>query len=345
MPSKSGYSSLHLWKTAVIHLFCLSVLVGCQAISPIADLQHSFSSSGITIEPRLLDLGRVARYTRPKGTVRVVNHGKRPVQISWLPPSCSCTAAKLTKKLLEPNQSVPIAISLNTDRGTGKATNSVIVHFVEEIPNVDIPVVANVYEEIGIEPSEINLNPMKWGQPLTTEVKLKRSDGHPLPLPAIKIDSSEVTVLPVRTGPSAITLKVTAHPGIWAGIHHGTIALDTGISEIPSIKVPVTMNLLGKYAIHPLPINFGIVDGRAHATATIGGADPKRHLSIISSPAWAQGHLDQQRKPPVLSVDFVPPPKKREILEGNIVLNTNDPEEPRLKIPVMAALKGQCISV
>jgi hypothetical protein len=102
----------------------------------------------IRVEPGSFDFGRV----RPRRTLRkefrLLNFGDAPLVIERISRSCGCTKATTDIDTLQPGESTPLKVEMETRTSSGPIENSVLVRSNDpETPALRIVVRATVVAE------------------------------------------------------------------------------------------------------------------------------------------------------------------------------------------------------
>jgi hypothetical protein len=81
----------------------------------------------IRVEPEGFDFGRVRPQRTLRKEFRLLNLGDAPLVIERISRSCGCTRASTEVSTLEPGESTPLHVAVETRRARGPVENSVLV--------------------------------------------------------------------------------------------------------------------------------------------------------------------------------------------------------------------------
>jgi hypothetical protein len=99
----------------------------------------------IRVEPASFDFGRVQPHRTLRKDFRLVNLGDSRLEISRISRSCACTRAVADEMTLEPGQSTPLHVEIETRDGSGRIEQKVLVRSNDpETPSLEVRVSATV---------------------------------------------------------------------------------------------------------------------------------------------------------------------------------------------------------
>lgn len=125
-----------------------------------------------------------------KATVKLFNAGSEELIIQNVKPSCGCTTAPLDKDVLKPGEEATLVISMKISKG-GKQSKTIRISSNDpQNPQQTLRIVANVIEQLSIQPSKIlRFKELEVGKESTASLSIFNKDSKP-----VKI--SDITVKP-----------------------------------------------------------------------------------------------------------------------------------------------------
>lgn len=305
---------------------------GCNAVTP------SKTGSPVVAVPSSVELGRIAQGAKKEAVVRLVNQGTSPLHISGVSTSCGCTTSQVADKVLQPGQPVALKVHYNSMGFSGREEKFVTVSFTDGQPALDIAVRADIYPLLKISPPTVDFGAVPVGAAKAKTIFVERLDGGPLPLPRF-INTKELKIQTTRKASSRVALRFVMQPMGFAGARQNSLQLQTGLSALPQISVPVRASVVGHYLITPREMNFGAVHGQAVQRVTISNArsKPLQNLEILSVPKGCSATLTKNAGKYVLTLKCSGD-RNRRIINDAAILKTGDAPETLVKIPVLAVL-------
>ena len=210
----------------------------------------------LTVEPALVEFGRVAQHQTLTSTVLLLNRGEIPIEILSVNADCGCTTSKLETSTLAPGGSTALMVRFETRQYSGS-----IQRRLQIVTNAGIqilPVHANVvpYEDWEITPVPAILPPSLPGQAAKGDVTvLFRGEGAAR---VIEASCNFAWLKPELTAsPSGgYIVKLQKQPDAPAGTHSAVLMLRTDRPEVPLLTLPVLVPVASELSAVPHPVIF-----------------------------------------------------------------------------------------
>lgn len=321
------------------------------AAGPNAFPQTQVTGPDLRVSEYTVDLGTVNEGVKLEHTVRVSNVGTEPLVVSNLRTSCTCLTTQLAEKTIPPGGAGEIKLVYDTTRQDGPQSKELYIHSNDPVsPLAQIEINVSIRSpKLLLSTRGISFGEVRLGQGASRELFLKDPGDGSVTLKEIVSNSPlvKVSFAPVkeaqRTGYLA---TITLQPGAPMGEFKSMLTLYTDHYREPKLDLPVSATITGDLALSPPTLFFGFVrqgqPGRAGATLTNAGARPLQ-VTQVENP------LD------FLEIKVVPQPdgKKCQIsatlkpsapagkIEAELVIHTNNPDQPMLKLPVRGFVQAR----
>jgi len=158
--------------------------------------------TGLMAQPRLqvidgvkIDFGALNRGTIAERKVTLKNVGTDTLVISRVDASCGCTGTMVSDQRIKPGGTGTVMITFNSKNFSGPVHKTVTIHSntVEGTTTV-IEFVAEVVEEISLEPSAIWFRDAQVGVASTSTILVKNQGKSPLKLTGVKTQLEGLTL-------------------------------------------------------------------------------------------------------------------------------------------------------
>jgi hypothetical protein len=203
------------------------------------------------------DFGRIPAGTSVNHSFWFTNTGNGPLEILKVQPACGCTVAGAYDRIVPPGESGKIPLVLNTGKTSGKASKSITVF--TNIPGTGGTTPLQISGETWL-PLEANPANASFGR-LTREQAAKGDVRkvtlvNNVPTPAnptdIRCSNSAFTALVTVLEPGRkFELTVTLAPQEKPGSVSGTIDFSTGLTESPTMQLPVNAFIAPDLEVSP----------------------------------------------------------------------------------------------
>lgn len=271
-------------------------------------------------------------------TVRLENTSDAPLKIERALASCGCTTTRAPKQIAA-RASAPLTILFDSHSRVGPIRQSVRVYVAGHAAPLIVPTTGQVAREIAFSARSLDLGDGTSRAPAAFTVT--RVDGKPLLVSADAPRPLRVRVEQLSSNAARVLVSFAA-PAL-AGVHEEQIALRLNHPGLPTTKVPVMWVTPSVYQTTPEQVNFGVVapNSARKQQVRVSGPDAAK-LRVLSCQGGVRARLDPPRaagsRQAVLSVAYTPKGGKNSLMRGQIVLATGNARQPRVVIPVYAAI-------
>ena len=191
------------------------------------------------------------------------NQGTGPLEILAIRPSCGCTTTGDFDRVVQPGGRGKIPIKVATGKFNGPVVKTVTVQTNVPGPaaNALITIQGDLWQPISVQPdsvflgrileSEANTAALVQSVTITTtnnavaRLSAPRSNN-----PVFRAEARELE--PGRR----FTVTVFAVPPIKSSNNYGSIEIDTGLADMPTVRIPVTLIVAPELEVSPQLISF-----------------------------------------------------------------------------------------
>ncbi len=303
----------------------------------------------IEVNPETRDAGTVAKGQVIETTFLVKNNGGSDLIISDARPGCGCTVASFDK-VIKPGAEGKVVTSVDTKSFSGPISKSVLL--VSNDPDrgqINLFVKANVKPFVDILPQPYVRMALVKGDTDSRDVILLSEEKTFKPTiaetaqPYVKAEiapAGEKDKIPGHPG-EQYKVHITVTPDAPEGLLNAPIRINTGVSQQPSVEIPVSGVVRARVSVSPGLVNFG------NFTA---GKDPiSRNIVVTNNkPANPIKVTRAEVSVPGFITDVVPTQEgisytvvvkasdkvKKGALEGTVKLFTTDKEKAVIELPL-----------
>ncbi|MBP1627721.1 MAG: hypothetical protein H6Q00_2196 [Holophagaceae bacterium] len=307
---------------------------------------------GVSFEKLHHDFGKISADRRASYRFKVFNRGKVPVQIKQVVPSCGCTSTVAGQWYIKPGESTELEIAFDPKGFRGVVHKSVQVIGevlgTETMPfNQTLTFQAEVIRDIVPSTSTLFFNEVPRTGTRKSTFTLASGNGQAVKVKRVEIPGAPFLSANVRPNGLDAVIEVNFEgkavpPGKTSGVETLTAQIENN-PQNPYVRTSIQWDL--KARIHAAPERVAWVDTagkelRANLVLTHADAKPFRVLSAqctspllrvegLGAPAAAKHELKV-----VLGAD-----NRGGVLNEWITFQTDDPDQPELKLRVSAVLR------
>jgi hypothetical protein len=239
------------------------ILAGCETAPKSAppELPLAPSSTKLSLEPNVIELGEIAPGSNNSFTAKLTNNSVRSIKIDQPVSSCGCASVNIDSTDLDPGQTVKISGIITGSTRAGGLSQSVTINSASEAGvTVILKIRGNVSPRILVAPGDLilstDLNRVGKANALLfnksdAEVLLRRSEGTDS---GIKVEIDKTRLVPGEH--TTINLTTTA-PEIQDRAGEVVIYTNHPIEE--RIVIPYSIKSKENVACQPSAIRFGVV--------------------------------------------------------------------------------------
>lgn len=295
-----------------------------------------------------------------KHTFKILNKGGAPLIVTQVKPSCGCTTAAKPEQPIPPGESGEVTLQVDTKKFTGQIKKTADIYSNAGTNSVKVSLAGRVDPFFTLEPATPKIDVIRGIAATPAKVSLKRSSTIPLKVKEVKTDSkvlkaSIAELVPAESFELTLTADVGDDPRKYYS-EEVQIAID---AEGKEFTIPVRVSVTVKERIDVLPrtsVYFSRTETKPLKDGT-GGAVSKT-LDIQSM--GGEGHSftikeavseKQVFETKVETVEAgkhyrllvtlakVPDDPKQRTIRDTVIVRTDDPTVPELKITGLAALQ------
>ena len=303
----------------------------------------------IEVTPETKDAGTVAKGQIIETTFMVKNSGGSDLVISDARPGCGCTVASFDK-VIKPGAEGKVVTSVDTKTFSGPISKSVLlVSNDPERGQINLFIKATVKPFVDILPQPYVRMALVKGDTDSRDVVILSEEKTFKPTisesaqPYVKAEISpagEKDKIPGRPG-EQYKVHITVTPDAPEGLLNAPIRIATGVTQQPSIEIPISGVVRARVSVSPVLVNFG------NFTA---GKDPiSRNIVVTNNkPATPIKVTKAEVSVPGFVTDVVPTQEgisytvvvkasdkvKKGALDGTVKLYTTDKEKAIIELPL-----------
>lgn len=296
------------------------------------------------------DFGRISADRRVTHQFRVFNRGNAPIQIKQVIPSCGCTSTVSGQWYLKPGESTNLEIAFDPHGFRGAVHKSVqVVGEVASNPPASfshsLTFQAEVVQEIVPSTSTLFFSDVPRTGSRKATLTLASGNGQAVKVERVEIPGAPYLSSSVRSNGKDAMIDVTlvgkAVPqGKTSGVD--TMTVQTGNSRVPYVRTRIQWDLKARILAKPERIAWVDKAGKELRTNLIlshadGKAFRVTNVQCTSSHLRVEGTGGAAAAKHELQVLL--DAKSRGIVNEWITLQTDEPDQPELKLRVSAVLR------
>jgi hypothetical protein len=314
-----------------------------------ADKKAVVAAPKIEVTPETKDAGTVAKGQVIETTFVVKNNGGSDLVISDARPGCGCTVASFDK-VIKPGAEGKVVTSVDTKSFSGPISKSVLlVSNDPERGQINLFVKANVKPFVDILPQPYVRVAVVKGDTDTRDVILLSEEKTFKPTVA----ESSQSYVKAEIAPAGEKDKIQGHPGEQyrlritvtpdapEGLLNAPVRVATGVSQQPTIEIPISGVVRARVSVTPVLVNFGnFTAGKEPITRNIVVTNNKPNNPIkitkaeVSIPGFITDVVPTQEGVSYTVVVKASDKVKKGALDGTVKLFTTDKEKPTIELPL-----------
>ena len=344
----------HIGKYACFALAALLVAGSAQAqkapAKPAAPSKAKpVAAPKIEVIPETKDAGTVAKGQVIETTFLVKNNGGSDLVISDARPGCGCTVASFDK-VIKPGAEGKVMTSVDTKSFSGPISKSVLlVSNDPERAQINLFIKATVKPYVDVLPQPYVRMSVVKGDSDARDVIILSEEKSFKPT----IAETSQPYVKAEVSPAGEKDKIPGHPGEQYKLHitvtgdapegllNAPIRITTGVSQQPSIEVPVSGLVRARVSVTPVMVNFGnFTAGKDPITRNIVVTNNKPASPIkvtraeVSIPGFITDVVPTQEGVSYTVVVKASERVKKGPLEGTVKLFTTDKEKAVIELPL-----------
>lgn len=279
------------------------------------------------------------------------NTGTGPLEILRVKPSCGCTTAGPHTRIVQPGETGKIPIKLSTKKGGSTVSKTVTVN--TNIPGKDgtirLTIQGSVWKPVEITPANAafgRLSPSKATPDMQRKMTLINNVEGEMTLTNIRSDNPrfKAEVKPLQAG-KKYELIVSLVPPLLEGNNRGTIKIDTGLKDYPTVDVSAFAFLTAPVDITPstltlVPDRTSSMKRQMYVRSNDGSTFEIKNLRCTTeklkvSTTQMSGSSGTFQIVVDIPADYTPAPGEK------IEFDTTHPAMPSMSIPVRSRASGR----
>jgi hypothetical protein len=316
---------------------------------PAAESKKAAAAPRIEVIPETRDAGIVPKGQVIETTFVVKNAGSADLVISDARPGCGCTVASFDK-VIKPGGEGKVQTSVDTKSFSGPISKSVLlVSNDPERAQINLFIKATVKPFVDVLPQPyVRMSVVKGDSDardviIISEEKSFKPTITESSQPYVKAEitpAGEKDKLPGRPG-EQYKLHITVTPEAPEGLLNAPIRVSTGVSQQPSVEIPVSGIVRARVSVTPVMVNFGnFTAGKDPITRNIvvtnnKPASPMKVTKAeVSVPGFVTDVVATQEGISYTVVVKASDKVKKGALEGTVKLYTTDKEKAVIELPL-----------
>ncbi len=303
----------------------------------------------IEVSPETKDAGTVAKGQVVDAVFVVKNTGGSDLIISDARPSCGCTVASFDK-LIKPGQEGKIQSSVDTKSFSGPISKSVLVVSNDpDRPQMNLFIKALVKPYVDVLPQAfVRFSVIKGDNAGQDVILLSEEKGFRPTIAETSQPYVKAEILPAgdkdkiagRPG-DQYKIRINVTPDAPEGLLNAPIRVATGVSQQPTIEIPVSGIVRPRVSVTPVTVNFGnFTAGKDPITRNIIVTNNKPAVPVkvmraeVSVPGFITDVVPTQDGVSYTVVVKASEKVKKGALDGTVKLFTSDKERAVIEIPL-----------
>jgi len=220
---------------------CITLaLLGLCVRTPAFGADPTAPQTALTVTPRAVDFGRVARHCHGERALCVANRSDQPVRLGGSGSDCTCLTNSIDAEVLEPGVATQWRVRLDACEYVGEVRRHVWLEIDDPTDRrLKVPVRYEVVPDVFCEPSLVSLG-LIVSEAVEAEVSVKTLSDQPIEVlaarctdPAVAVDLQDEVVTRARLARLRIRLATPLPEGPYTSI----VWLETTSPEVPRLRV------------------------------------------------------------------------------------------------------------
>ncbi len=313
------------------------------AAEPSPDVNHP----RIQFEETVYDFGVAGQREKIRHEFVFKNTGGRPLTIKGARATCGCIAEIVTKKIVEPGESGSITVIFETRQYRGRHEKSVFVESDDPgNPVIELTMAGLIRTDAVVIPRFLYFGDVEKGQEVVRVVKLVRIGSEAFALHKIDSSAHFLSVSHSRLKGErneGMEIRVRLEPNAPVGKFAEVITLHTSRKKRPRIDVPVAGNVLGRISVTPQMLSMGALKKGETAARKLNVADKDgadlRIFAVDAGVPFISSEVAEVDGGAGFEISFTAAPNAPAGgMNGMITIQTDDPDQPIIKIPFHAMI-------
>jgi hypothetical protein len=339
---------------ALAALIAGTALAIAQDKAPAPPKGSAVAGPRIEVVPETKDAGVIAKGQMIESTFVIKNNGASDLVISDARPGCGCTVASFDK-VIKPGAEGKLVSSVDTKNFSGPISKSILlVSNDPERPQLNLFIKATVKPFVDVMPTGYLRFSVVKGDTASQDVVLVSEEKTFKPtiaetsqsyVKAELIPAGEKDKVAGRAG-DQYKLHVSVTPEAPEGLLNAPIRVATGVTQQPTLEIPVSGYVRSRVSVTPALVNFGnFTAGKDAITRNIIVTNNKPAVPVkvtraeVSVPGFQTDVVPTQEGVSYTVVVKAGDKVKKGAIDGTVKLYTTDKEKAVIELP----LKGEVL--
>jgi len=208
-----------------------------------------FAAPDIACENKTFDFGSRKDTEGVKHTFVIENKGDEDLIISKVKPSCGCTVAKLSSKILKPGETANIETNLSLKGRRGKMNKPITVYSNDpDSPTLMLKLVGEAVSLINVSPTFLNLGSIPVGKIIEKKIKVTLNGDEPIKVTHIESLGKNTGILAeliTLEEAKSYAINVKSPVDAKEGYFSDRLRIYTDNKKTPYVDVSVNGNVTG----------------------------------------------------------------------------------------------------
>ena len=249
-------------------------------------------------------------------------------------------------EVISPGQegTVTLEVAGNKVHGTWRKSATVYTNDATH-PRITITLSGSVIAHVSLEPDKVYLRGM-YGEPVSADVKVSsiemKKDLKIVSVSSNVDDKMTYEVVP-DAEPGQYTIKLYKNPKLPTMNTWGTLFVETNSKKTPDKSLQVNIVTRGAIIVQPSSVNFGAVSAKSaqgvekDITVTkLKGEFQIRNVTFSNGAYKADVEPVEEGKKYTIKVTFHPETMENKSYIDEMIINTDDPQEPAIRVRLIA---------
>lgn len=304
----------------------------------------------IQFDRMVYDFGTTSLVQSVTGTFTFHNAGDSELQVQAPKPACGCTVAGVKPDRLKPGEKGEVVFTMNLLAIHGPTQKSIIVPSNDpHQPDLELTIKGDVKPTFEITPKQVTLGDLHVDATTNIAVTVKRVDGRKLAITKVEMSDPAIRTRVESTegGDQTARFLIEVQGNGAPRWFNGTVQITTADSQGSAFFIPVSARFVGDLVVSPEELAWSVIDDSDPAES----AKPEPHTRTVAVyTTRADQKLELRNatsdlKDLSFEIEPVEAGKRYNIvvklsglpkqpLTGNIHLETNLPNQPKIVVPV-----------
>jgi hypothetical protein len=253
----------------------------------------------------------------------------------------------LSEKVIPPEGEGEIKVTYSSGKRKGKQSKSIQVLSDDPVqPQVSLKVQGTVKEAVVCTPNRLNFGNVLQGETVTKQVVVAPGEGEKAKVKAVEVTSEYLTAdFSKSKEKDGYLVDVTVSPEAPRGRINGQLKIETDNEHAKTVTITVMATITGEIVATPDRLSLVLQKGEPNTGSVLSLEKVKGEnlqiTKIESNPEYITAELQtveagKRYKVNVNGTEQAPIGRDN----GSVTIFTNDPEDPKINIPLTVTVRG-----